>query len=52
MDRYQRFSVEWNQPVSIRSINEKTFKKEGETYGTSALTVVRRFDQLAETQNK
>ncbi|WP_047983024.1 ISL3 family transposase [Ornithinibacillus californiensis] len=52
VERYQRTSVEWNQAVSIRSIKAKTFKEVGETYGSSATTIVRRFDQLAETEIK
>jgi transposase len=48
VERYQRLSVEFNQALKIRSIKGKTFKETAEVYGTSASTVVRRFDQLAE----
>jgi transposase len=48
VERYQRLSVEFNQALKIRSIKGKTFKETAEEYGTSASTVVRRFDQLAE----
>lgn len=47
VERYQRLSVELNQAIKIRSIKGKTFKETAEVYGTSASTVVRRFDQLA-----
>ncbi|MFD2043410.1 transposase family protein, partial [Ornithinibacillus salinisoli] len=52
VQRYQLTSAEWNQAVSIRSIKGKTFKEVGETYGSSSSTIVRRFDELAETQVK
>ncbi|MGE6259445.1 ISL3 family transposase [Heyndrickxia sporothermodurans] len=48
VERYQRLSVELDQAIKIRSIKGKTFKETSEVYGTSASTVVRRFDQLAE----
>ncbi|MFE7065215.1 ISL3 family transposase [Sutcliffiella sp. NPDC057660] len=47
--RYQRLSVELNQAIKIRSIKGKTFKETAEVYGASSSTVVRRFDQLAES---
>lgn len=52
VERYQRSSIEWNQAVAIRAIKSKTFKEVGEIYGTSATTIVRRFDKLAEAQIK
>lgn len=52
VERYQRTSIEWNQAVAIRAIKGKTFKEVGENYGTSATTIVRRFDKLAEKQIK
>jgi len=50
--RYQRTSIEWNQAVGIRAIKGKTFKEIGDNYGTSATTIVRRFDQLARGEVK
>lgn len=47
VDRYQRFSREWNQMVSVRSVKGKTFKEVAELSGTSSSTVMRRFNQLA-----
>ena len=32
VDKYQRFSKEWNQVVRIRSIKGKTFKEAAEKY--------------------
>lgn len=49
IERYQRLSIEFNQAIKIRSIKGKTFKETAEIYGTSASTVVRRFDKLAES---
>ncbi|MFE8704244.1 ISL3 family transposase [Cytobacillus sp. FJAT-54145] len=49
IERYQRLSIEFNQAIKIRSIKGKTFKETAEIYGTSASTVVRRFDQIAES---
>jgi transposase len=48
--RYQRTSIEWNQAIAIRAIKGKTFKETGENYGTSATTIVRRFDQMAQSE--
>ncbi|WP_373277944.1 transposase [Amphibacillus sediminis] len=36
--------------MSIRSIKGKTFKEVEETYGSSSSPIVRRFDELVETQ--
>lgn len=47
IDRYQRFSKEWNQAVHVRSVKAKTFKEVAGHYGASASTIVRRFDALA-----
>ena len=47
IDRYQRFSKEWNQVVRMRSVKAKTFKEAAEVLGTSPTTVIRRFKQLA-----
>ena len=52
IQRYQRFSLEWNQAVKIRSIKGKTFKETADLYGTSATTIIRRFDQLAKKETK
>ncbi|MGB2993028.1 MAG: ISL3 family transposase [Paenisporosarcina sp.] len=50
IQRYQRFSSEWNRAVKIRSIKGKTFKETADIYGTSSSTIVRRFDELAESE--
>lgn len=50
VERFQRTSVEWNQAVSIRAIKGKTFKETSELYGTSATTIIRRFDRMAKTE--
>jgi transposase len=52
IERYQRSSIEWNQAVTIRSIKGKTFKETAENYGSSATTIVRRFDKAAKTEIK
>ena len=49
VDRYQRFSKEWNQVVRIRSVKAKTFKEAAEVLGTSPTTVMRRFKELVKT---
>ena len=49
IDRYQRFSKEWNQVVRMRSVKAKTFKEVAEVLGTSPTTVIRRFKQLVAT---
>ena len=46
VDRYQRYSKEWNQVVRIRSVKAKTFKEAADVLGTSASTVIRRFKGL------
>ncbi|MEK4628674.1 ISL3 family transposase [Solibacillus sp. FSL R7-0682] len=46
VERYQRFSKEWNQVVRIRSVKAKTFKEAADVLGTSSSTVIRRFKQL------
>src|SRR5690606_24651283 len=50
VERYQRFSKEWNQAVKVRSIKAKTFKEVAYQYGASSSTVIRRFDRLAEEE--
>ena len=52
VDRYQRFSKEWNQVVRIRSIKASTFKEAAEVLGTSPTTVMRRFKELVKTLPK
>ena len=44
IERYQRFTVEANQALSIRAI---TFKEATEVTGTSSTTVIRRFKKIA-----
>lgn len=50
VERYQRFSIEWNQAVRIRSVKGRTFKEVAEHYGSSSSTIIRRFDRLAEEE--
>nr|BAD18176.1 transposase of IS652 [Halalkalibacterium halodurans] len=50
VERYQRTSIEWNQAVAIRAIKGKTFKEAAENYGSSATTIVRRFDQISSSE--
>ncbi|RQW70506.1 ISL3 family transposase [Lysinibacillus composti] len=50
VDKYQRFSKEWNQVVRIRSIKAKTFKEAAEVLGTSSSTVIRRFKEVVKEQ--
>lgn len=50
VDKYQRYSKEWNQVVCVKAIKAKTFKEAGEVLGTSSSTVIRRFKKVAETQ--
>ena len=50
VDKYQRFSKEWNQVVRIRSVKAKTFKETAEVLGTSSATVIRRFKKVVEEQ--
>lgn len=46
VERYQRFSKEWNQMAQIRSVKGKTFKETAIQYGTSVSTMMRRFDRI------
>lgn len=50
IEKYQRFSSEWNRAVKIRSIKGKTFKETADIYHTSSSTIVRRFDELAQSE--
>lgn len=50
MDKYQRYSKEWNQVVNVRSVKVKTFKEAAEVLGTSPTTVIRRFKKVANKQ--
>ena len=50
IDRYQRFSKEWNQAIQILGVKSPTFKSVAEKMGTSISTVIRRFDKVAEKQ--
>ena len=47
VEKYQRYTKEWNQVVRIRSVKAKTFKEAGEVLGTSSSTVIRRFKEVA-----
>ena len=46
VDRYQRFSKEWNQQVQIRTVKAKTFTEIAAQYHTSVSTIIRRFDAI------
>ena len=46
VDRYQRFSKEWNQQVQIRAVKAKTFTEIATQYHTSVSTIIRRFDAI------
>ena len=50
VDKYQRFTKEWNQVARVRSIKAKTFKEAGEVLGASSSTVIRRFKEVAKYQ--
>lgn len=50
VDKYQRYSKEWNQVVNVRAIKAKTFKEAAEVLGTSTTTVIRRFKKVAHKQ--
>lgn len=47
VERYKRFSKEWNQAVNLRCIKAKTFKEMGQQFGASTSTIIRRFDEMA-----
>jgi transposase len=47
VDRYKRFSREWNQAVNVRSVKARTFKEISQQFGASSSTIIRRFDELA-----
>ena len=49
LDRYQRFSKEWNQVARILSVKAKTFKEAADVLGTSPSTIIRRFKELIKT---
>lgn len=46
VERYQRYSKEWNQVARIRAVKAKTFKEAADTLGTSSTTIIRRFETL------
>lgn len=46
VDRYQRYSKEWNQMAQIRVVKAKTFTEIARQYGTSVSTMIRRFDRI------
>lgn len=50
VDKYQRYTKEWNQVVRIRSVKAKTFKEASEVLGTSSSTVIRRFKEVAKNE--
>jgi len=46
VERYQRFSKEWNQMAQVRAVKGKTFKETAIQYGTSVSTIIKRFDRV------
>lgn len=50
VDKYQRYTREWNQVMRVRAVRAKTFKEAGEVLGTSSSTVIRRFKDVAKDQ--
>ena len=52
VDRYQRFSKEWNQQVQIRAVKAKTFTEIAVQHHTSVSTIIRRFDAIFPTAMK
>lgn len=50
VEKYQRYTKEWNQVVRIRAVKAKTFKEAAEVLGTSSSTVIRRFKDVAKAQ--
>lgn len=50
VDRYKRFSKEWNQAVRLRIVKAKTFKEIGQQFGASTSTIIRRFDEMAKRE--
>lgn len=50
VDKYQRYTKEWNQVARVRAVKAKTFKEAGEVLGTSSSTVIRRFKEVAKDQ--
>ena len=53
VDRYQRYSKEWNQLVQIRTTQEGTFTQVAKQQGCSIPTVMRRFKKLiSETKHR
>ncbi|PIC62556.1 ISL3 family transposase [Sporosarcina sp. P13] len=50
VDKYQRFSKEWNQVAQVRSVKAKTFKEAGEVLGSSSSTIIRRFQRIAKNE--
>lgn len=52
VERYQRFSKEWNKMAQIRSVKAKSFTEIAMQYGTSVSTIIRRFDRIVPTSIK
>ena len=52
VDKYQRHTKEWNQAIRLRAIQGKTFKETAQLYHTSTNTVMRRFDQIGDSEIK
>ncbi len=52
VNKFQRFSKEWNQQVQIRSVKAKTFTEIAAQYQTSVSTIIRRFDAIVPSAMK
>jgi transposase len=50
VERYKRFSKEWNQAVNVRSVKAKTFKEIAQQFGAATSTIIRKFDELAKRE--
>lgn len=50
MDKYQRFSKEWNQVAGVHSVKSKTFKEAAEVLGSTSSTVIRCFKKLVKVK--
>lgn len=46
VERYQRYTNEWNHMAQVRAVKGKTFTETARQYGTSVSTIIRRFDRV------
>lgn len=52
MERFQRYSKEWNQVAQVRAVKGQSFKETAIQLGTSSNTIIRRFDRIVPTTLK